>query len=79
LKVNVHYKKRSEFGIFVRYYDENNYYVFKFNVPEEAPIMLVRRSAGVDKIIASHNEELTSGEFNRLYIVFDHTTISLNV
>jgi len=34
-KVNVYMRTKAEFAIFVRYYDDNNYYAFKFNVPGE--------------------------------------------
>jgi hypothetical protein len=51
MKVNIWQDRKTQFAIFVRYYNENNYYVFKFNVPGESSILLVKRAAGTDKII----------------------------
>lgn len=51
MKVNIWQDKKTQFAIFVRYYNENNYYVFKFNVLGESSIILVKRVAGTDKVI----------------------------
>lgn len=51
LKVNIWQDKKSIFAIFFRYYDDNNYYAFKFNTRKESTILLVKRVAGVEKIL----------------------------
>lgn len=79
LKVNIWQDKKSIFAIFFRYYDDNNYYAFKFNTRKESTILLVKRVAGVEKILAFWNEELPINQWNRFYIVFDEQVITMNL
>ncbi len=51
LKVNIWQDKKSIFAIFFRYYDDSNYYAFKFNTRKESTILLVKRVAGVEKVL----------------------------
>lgn len=71
LKVNIWQDKKSIFAIFFRYYDDSNYYAFKFNTRKESTILLVKRVAGVEKVLGFWNEDLPVNQWNRFYIVFD--------
>ena len=63
--------------MFFRYYDEKNYYVLKFNNPEEPSLILAKKSAGIYKEIAYYSELFDLSIENRFFLIFEEDLIHL--
>ena len=51
MKINIFFEEIQEVAIYFRYYDENNYYVIKMNVPKQKKIEIYKKVAGFESLI----------------------------
>jgi len=53
MKINIFFEEIQEVAIYFRYYDENNYYVIKMNVPKQKKIEIYKKVAGFESLIGT--------------------------
>ena len=51
MKVNIFFETISKAALYFRYYDENNYYVIKFNVKGQKKIELYKKVGGFESLM----------------------------
>ena len=79
MKLNIMFKKKTEIGIYFRFYDDNNFYLLKLNTRKESGIILVKNSAGVISELVYHDYDFDLNLQYRLYLVFNEKLISLHI
>lgn len=66
----------KEIAIYFRYYDENNHYVLKFNVPGQKKTELYKRVSGFETLMGiniisdSNDESFKTMVWYRFFVVF---------
>lgn len=60
----------KEIAIYFRYYDENNHYVLKFNVPGQKKTELYKRVSGFETLMDSNDESFKTMVWYRFFVVF---------
>lgn len=85
MKVNIYFDKLDEksqglagmTGIYFRYYDAQNYYVLKFNVPGKDQIELYKKVSGEESLIAKKGDSVKFRVWYRYFFVIHYKTIKI--
>lgn len=70
MKVNIFFETISKAALYFRYYDENNYYVIKFNVKGQKKIELYKKVGGFESLVVTNDESFLELIWYRFFIVF---------
>jgi len=77
MKINIFFEEIQEVAIYFRYYDENNYYVIKMNVPKQKKIEIYKKVAGFESLIDTDDESFIEMIWYRFFIVFHNDELKL--